>query len=42
MVFKKGNPLVACVSEALTAMTGDGTLKRLERTWLGGSAPILK
>jgi polar amino acid transport system substrate-binding protein len=42
MVFQKGNPLVACVDEALHAMTADGTLKRLERTWLAGSAPILK
>ena len=42
MVFRKGNPLVACVSEALHAMTTDGTLKRLERAWLGGTASILK
>ena len=42
MVFQKGNTLVGCVNKALNAMGRDGTLKRLERTWLGGSAPILK
>ena len=42
MVFQKGNLLVACVNEALAAMTKDGTLKRLEQTWLAGDAPILK
>jgi polar amino acid transport system substrate-binding protein len=41
MVFQKGNTLVGCVNKALNAMWRDGTLKRLERTWLGGSAPIL-
>jgi polar amino acid transport system substrate-binding protein len=42
MVFEKGNPLVGCVNKALNAMWRDGTLKRLEGVWLGGSAPILK
>ncbi len=42
LVFQKGNPLVACVNKALAAMRADGTLKRLERAWLSGSAPLLK
>jgi polar amino acid transport system substrate-binding protein len=42
MIFQKGNPLVPCVNKALSAMGQDGTLKRLEGAWLGGSAPILK
>jgi polar amino acid transport system substrate-binding protein len=42
MVFRKGNPLVGCVNKALNSMWRDGTLKRLERAWLSGSAPILK
>jgi len=42
LVFAKGNPLVTCVNKALGAMTSDGTLKRLERRWLAGSAPLLK
>jgi polar amino acid transport system substrate-binding protein len=42
LVFAKGNPLVACVNKALAAMKRDGTLKRLERQWLAGSAPLLK
>jgi polar amino acid transport system substrate-binding protein len=42
MIFQKGNPLVSCVNKALNAMGRDGTLKRLESAWLGGSAPILK
>ncbi len=42
MVFQKANPLVGCVNKALNAMWQDGTLKRLEGTWLAGSAPILK
>ena len=42
MIFRKGNPLVPCVNKALSAMGQDGTLKRLEGAWLGGSAPILK
>lgn len=42
LVFAKGNPLVSCVNKTLAAMRADGTLKRLERTWLAGSAPLLK
>jgi polar amino acid transport system substrate-binding protein len=42
LVFQKGNSLVPCVNRVLNAMWRDGTLKRLERTWLAGTAPILK
>jgi polar amino acid transport system substrate-binding protein len=42
LVFQKGNPLIACVNKVLAAMRADGTLKRLERAWLAGSAPVLK
>jgi ABC-type amino acid transport substrate-binding protein len=41
-VFEKGNSLAGCVNKALSAMRRDGTLKRLERQWLAGSAPLLK
>ena len=42
LVLAKGNPLVSCVNKALAAMRVDGTLKRLENTWLAGDAPLLK
>ena len=42
LVLAKGNPLVSCVNKALAAMRTDGTLKRLENTWLAGDAPLLK
>jgi polar amino acid transport system substrate-binding protein len=42
LVFEKGNSLAGCVNKALAAMRRDGTLKRLERQWLAGSAPLLK
>lgn len=44
LVFAKGNPLVACVNKALTAMRKDGTLTRFEQRWLAkaGGAPLLK
>jgi polar amino acid transport system substrate-binding protein len=42
LVLRKGNPLVSCLDEALAAMRADGTLKRLQQTWLSGSAPQLK
>ena len=32
MLFEKGNPLVACVNEALAALEADGTLAQLEET----------
>jgi polar amino acid transport system substrate-binding protein len=44
MVFKKGNPLVACVNKALAAIKANGTLKRINDTWLSKvvSVPVLK
>jgi polar amino acid transport system substrate-binding protein len=42
LVLQKGNPLVTCVNRALRAMWTDGTMKRLQSTWLAGSAPLLK
>jgi polar amino acid transport system substrate-binding protein len=34
MLFEKGNPLVACVNEALAIMESDGTLEQIEQEWL--------
>jgi polar amino acid transport system substrate-binding protein len=42
MVFQKGNPLVVCVNKALSALTKNGTIKKLESKYLAGSAPLLK
>ena len=42
LVFQKGNQLVTCVDKAISAIKKDGTLKRLESTWLAGNAPVLK
>ena len=44
MVFKKGNPLVSCVDKALAAMKANGTLKKINETWLSKvvSVPVLK
>jgi polar amino acid transport system substrate-binding protein len=42
MVFQKGNPLARCVDRVLTGLWRTGKIKQLERTWLAGSAPILK
>jgi polar amino acid transport system substrate-binding protein len=44
LVFEKGNPLVRCVNQALTTLSDDGTLKRLQQKWLAKAtgAPILK
>lgn len=44
MLFQKGNPLVACVNQALATLTSDGTLKQLETTWLAESikVPVLQ
>jgi polar amino acid transport system substrate-binding protein len=35
MLFTKSNPLVACVNDALTSLTNNGTLKALNTKWLG-------
>ena len=44
VVFKKGNPLAACVNTAITSLRANGTLKKLQQTWLAKAtgAPILK
>jgi polar amino acid transport system substrate-binding protein len=42
LVLQKGNPLRPCANRVLASMWRDGTLKRLERAWLSGTAPILK
>lgn len=34
MLFEKGNPLVTCVNEALSALREDGTLDQIEQEWL--------
>jgi polar amino acid transport system substrate-binding protein len=34
MVFAKGNPLVACVNQALDTMKSNGTLDQLTKKWL--------
>ncbi len=44
MVFQKGNPLVACVNKALATLKANGTLKKINDTWLSKvvSVPVLK
>ena len=44
MVFQKGNALRACVNRALATMKRNGTLKRIQSTWLSKvvSVPVLK
>ncbi len=40
MLFQKGNPLVACVNEALAALTSNGTLDQLEQQWLSSEVDV--
>ena len=44
MVFQKGNPLVGCVNKALAALKRNGTLAKIQQTWLARvtGAPVLK
>ena len=44
MLFEKGNPLVACVNEALASLKDDGTLAAIEQKWLSDvvSVPALQ
>jgi polar amino acid transport system substrate-binding protein len=44
MVFQKGSPLRACVNKALATLKRNGTLKRIQATWLSKvvSVPILR
>jgi len=43
LVLDKGSALTSCVSQAIDALRGDGTLKNLEKQWLSGvsGAPVL-
>jgi polar amino acid transport system substrate-binding protein len=44
MVFAKGNGLAACVNNALSKLKANGTLARIQQTWLAKAtgAPVLK
>lgn len=44
MLLAKGSPVTSCLSNAVAALAADGTLARLEKTWLTSSAgaPELK
>ncbi len=44
MLFEKGNPLVACVNQALAGMKSDGTLAAIENKWLSQTVnvPVLQ
>jgi polar amino acid transport system substrate-binding protein len=44
MVLKKGSPLTACVNQALSALKKNGTLKKIQSTWLSKvvGVPVLK
>ena len=44
MVLQKGSPLTACVNRALTRLKANGTLKKIQATWLSKvvSVPVLK
>jgi polar amino acid transport system substrate-binding protein len=44
MVFARGNPLARCVDSALSRLKANGTLARIQQTWLAKAtgAPVLK
>lgn len=44
MVLELGSPLTSCVSKALDTLRSDGTLEKLQGTWLSeaADAPVLK
>jgi polar amino acid transport system substrate-binding protein len=44
MVFQKGNPLRACVDKALATLRRNGTLKKIQQTWLSKvvGVPVLR
>jgi polar amino acid transport system substrate-binding protein len=44
MVFEEGNPLRACVNQALEELRADGTLDAFEQRWIAdkGQAPVLE
>ena len=44
VVLAKGNPLTACVNNAISSLRANGTIKRLQQLWLAKAtgAPVLK
>lgn len=44
LLFEQDNPLVACVNEALGALSADGTLEALQQKWLSDylSVPVIR
>jgi len=44
MVFQKGSPLVGCVNRALATLKANGTLRKIQSTWLSKvvGVPVLK
>jgi polar amino acid transport system substrate-binding protein len=43
LVFEKGNALVGCVDKAITRLTANGTIAKLQQTWLAkAGAPDLE
>jgi polar amino acid transport system substrate-binding protein len=44
LVLQKGSKLTACVNKALSRLWSNGTITKLQRTWLAkvGGAPVLK
>jgi polar amino acid transport system substrate-binding protein len=44
MVLQKGSPLTACVNRALTKLKANGTLKKIQATWLSKvvGVPVLR
>ena len=43
VVLQKGNPFVGCVNKAVAALRANGTLARLEKTWITNTGvPVLK
>ena len=44
LLFAKGNPLVGCVNDAISALKANGTLAALQKKWLGiyTSVPVIQ
>jgi polar amino acid transport system substrate-binding protein len=43
LVLQKGNPFVGCLNKAIRAIRANGTLARLEKTWITNTGvPVLK
>jgi polar amino acid transport system substrate-binding protein len=40
MAFEKGNPLVACVNQALAAVKASGQLEQIQQTWLSENTNV--